>query len=429
MFENLDWNEVTLESVADEITVGYVGPMASEYVTSGIPFLRSTNIRPYKIDLQDVIYIGETFHNRIRKSALFPGDVVIVRTGKPGTAAVIPDNLPISNCSDMVIVKPGRSLDSRFLAYYVNSIAQGHIAAYIVGAVQQHFNVGSAKQLKLHLPPLPEQRAIARILGALDDKIELNRRMNHMLEAMAQALFKSWFVDFDPVTAKAEGRAPFGMSAETAALFPAEFVDSELGAIPNGWRVGTINDLALKIESGGTPTRGKDDYWLNGTIAWFKTGELFDAPLIDSEEKITQVGIDNSSAKLWQPGTILFALYASPTLGRMGILEILATANQACAALNAKPEFGTQFLFSMLIESREDLQRVAVGAAQQNINQKILKEHCVIIPDSQIAKKFHETVKSFYHQRASNEKQSRTLASIRDALLPRLLSGDVRVKV
>ena len=238
-----NWQEVKLGDLAEYVTVGYVGPMAHEYLSSGIPFLRSQDIKPYRIDVSDITYISETFHEKIKKSALQPGDVVIVRTGRPGTSAVIPESLSVANCSDMVIVRPGQNLDSRFLCYYINSIAQDHVSAYSVGAVQQHYNVGSAKELKILLPPLPEQQAIARILGALDDKIELNRRMNHTLEEMARALFKSWFVDFDPVTAKAEGRVPYGMNAETAFLFPAEFEETDEGVIPKGWKIGTVGEV------------------------------------------------------------------------------------------------------------------------------------------------------------------------------------------
>ena len=159
---------------------------------------------------------------------------MIVRTGKPGTCAVIPEELPDSNCSDLVIVRCGAEILNRFLCYYVNSAASNHIAAHTVGAVQQHFNVASAKTMEIPLPPLGEQKAIAHILGILDDKIELNRKTNETLEAMAKALFKSWFVDFDPVRAKVEGR-PTGLPAEISDLFPDSFEDSELGEIPSGW--------------------------------------------------------------------------------------------------------------------------------------------------------------------------------------------------
>lgn len=234
------WRKAHLGEVAEDLTVGYVGSMASEYVESGVPFLRSQNVEPFRVSFTDVKYISPQFHRKLAKSSLRAGDVVIVRTGKPGAAAVIPSGLGDLNCSDLVIVRPGENLDSRFLCYYVNGVAGHHVNAHLVGAVQQHFNVASARQLLMRLPPVAEQRVIANILGTLDDKIELNRRMSQTLEEMARALFKSWFVDFDPVHAKAAGKKPYGMDEATAALFPDSFEDSELGRIPKGWRVADV---------------------------------------------------------------------------------------------------------------------------------------------------------------------------------------------
>ncbi len=202
---------------------------------------RCQNVEYLRVKTDDIKFITPEFHNRLRKSSLSPGDVVIVRTGKPGTCAVVPDSLPTANCSDLVIVRCGPELDARFLAYYVNSVASHHVLAHLVGAVQQHFNVGSARSMLLYSPQLSEQRAIAHILGALDDKIELNRRMNETLEAMARAIFKSWFVDFDPVRAKADGRDP-SLPKHIADLFPDRFEDSELGEIPAGWKVAALSE-------------------------------------------------------------------------------------------------------------------------------------------------------------------------------------------
>jgi type I restriction enzyme, S subunit len=134
-----EWREVMLEDVAEDLTVGHVGPMASEYVDQGIPFLRSQNVEPLRLNDIDLKFISTEFHSRLKKSALSPGDVVIVRTGKPGACAVIPETLPVSNCSDLVIVRCSSELDPRFLAYYVNSVAVHHVNSHLVGAVQQHF--------------------------------------------------------------------------------------------------------------------------------------------------------------------------------------------------------------------------------------------------------------------------------------------------
>lgn len=199
--------------------------------------------------------------------------------------------------------------------------------------------------------------------------------------------------------------------------------------VPRGWRVGVVEELCISIENGGTPKRMEPEYWLNGTIPWFKTGELTDGPLIESEEAITEIGLANSSCKLWNIGTILIALYASPTVGRLGILEMPATANQACSALIAKPEYGNLFLFHSLLFAREELQNIAVGAAQQNISQQVVRHHILLIPDPGIASAFQQRVETYYSMRVNNEKQSRILAAIRDELLPKLMSGEIRTEV
>jgi len=334
-------------------------------------------------------------------------------------------------CStDIWVVRPKAGVDSGFLFYLMASdIFIEPLVRASEGTKMPRAKWDFAISLEFPLPPLPEQQAIARILGTLDDKIELNRRMNETLEAMARSIFKSWFVDFDPVQAKAEGREPAGMDAETAALFPDSFEETDPGIVPMGWRTGIIDDLCLLIENGGTPKRMEPKYWHGGTIPWFKTGELNDGPLIDSEEAITEHGLSNSSCKLWPKNTILIALYASPTVGRLGILEAPGTANQACSALLAKPEYGYLFLFYKLLFSREELQNVAVGAAQQNISQQVVRHHEILIPSQETAFAFQQIIEINYSMRVINEKQSRILAAIRDELLPRLLSGEKRIEV
>lgn len=334
-------------------------------------------------------------------------------------------------CStDIWVVRPKAGVDSGFLFYLMASdIFIEPLVRASEGTKMPRAKWDFAISLEFPLPPLPEQQAIARILGTLDDKIELNRRMNETLEAMARSIFKSWFVDFDPVQAKAEGREPAGMDAETAVLFPDSFEETDPGIVPKGWKTGIIDDLCLLIENGGTPKRMEPKYWHGGTIPWFKTGELNDGPLIDSEEAITEHGLSNSSCKLWPKNTILIALYASPTVGRLGILEAPGTANQACSALLAKPEYGYLFLFYKLLFSREELQNVAVGAAQQNISQQVVRHHEILIPSQETAFAFQQIIEINYSMRVINEKQSRILAAIRDELLPRLLSGEKRIEV
>ncbi|MCY4585144.1 MAG: restriction endonuclease subunit S [Bryobacterales bacterium] len=313
--------------------------------------------------------------------------------------------------------------DAKFLFYLLQTL---RLNDWRAGSGQPLLNQTILSSIPVMVPPLPEQRAIAHILGTLDDKIELNRRMNETLEAMARALFKSWFVEFDPVRAKMAGRDP-GLPQPLADLFPGRLVDSELGKIPEGWGVADVESLCVSITSGGTPSRKDSAFWEHSTIPWYKTGELLDGPLIDSEEYITEAAISNSSAKLWPAGTILFALYASPTVGRLGVLEKPGTANQATAGLIVKSEYGVPFLRRMLIEARGTLKSIAVGAAQQNINQQVLKSHRLIVPRSTIAGAYSRLMAACDDQQVRMAKASRTLAGLRDVMLPKLVSGELRM--
>ena len=178
-----DWKIYKLEDLAKRVTVGFVGSMAQEYIEEGIPMLRSQNIKPFSLDFNNLKFISQKFHKKIIKSSLREDDVAIVRTGNPGTACVIPRGLAELNCSDLVIVTPDKNkLDPHFLCFYFNSIAGHYVSAQLVGAVQQHFNVGAAKLMKIKLPSIHEQKEIVDILKSIQDKIELNLQMNKTLE-------------------------------------------------------------------------------------------------------------------------------------------------------------------------------------------------------------------------------------------------------
>jgi type I restriction enzyme S subunit len=427
MSAELNWPEVSLEQVADEVTVGFVGSMANEYRSFGIPFFRSLNIKPLRIETEELKFISPEFHQRIRKSRLNPGDVVIVRTGDPGTATVISDSFTEANCSDLVIVRPSKRLNPHFLAYYVNAVAHHQVAAEVVGAVQQHFNVGSAKRLKITLPPRPEQDAIAKLLRVYDRKLDLNRRMNRTLKELAIALFRSWFVDFDLVVAKAAGRKPAHLRPELAALFPATFQDSPLGPIPHGWRVGGISDIST-IAGGGTPKTSVAEYW-NGDIPWFSvvdtppTGQVF---VLETEKTITQRGLDESAAQLLPEGTTIIT--ARGTVGNLALVGNPMAINQSCYAMIPKSGFSPASVFFAMQNAVEDLQRMAHGSVFDTITRTTLDSLSFTIGTQEILSAFENIVSPWLAQIKHNLCESRTLSALRDTLLPKLLSGELRVK-
>ena len=246
--------------------------------------------------------------------------------------------------------------------------------------------------LQISLPPLPEQTAIAEVLSSLDDKIDLLHRQNKTLEQLAETLFRQWFVE-----------------------------EAEEG------EVGTIESVCEQISSGGTPPTRIDAYY-SGEINWYSTKELNDNYLFESKSKITREGLENSSAKVFPPNTVVIAIYAAPTVGRLGILANEAAFNQAaCGFIVNEGKICYEYLYLHLLTSRQRLNDMASGSAQQNLNVRIMKEYEILIPSKEIHEKFRDQVRPMFNKIKSNTQQIRTLTQLRDTLLPKLMSGEVRV--
>ncbi|MCI5124201.1 MAG: restriction endonuclease subunit S [Candidatus Electrothrix sp. AR5] len=431
------WEEVNLEDVARELTVGYVGSMASEYVESGIPFLRSKNVDTFKINTDDLKYISPEFHTKIRKSKLSPGDVVIVRTGKPGTSSVIPGWLKKANCSDLVIVRCGPKINNHFLSYYINTMATSHVNAHLVGAVQQHFNVGSAKTMKVLLPPVSEQEKIAEVLGALDEKIELNRQMNATLEAMAQALFKSWFVDFDPVIDKAlaagnpipeplrkraEARQALGdkrkpLPADVAQHFPDRFVfNEEMGWVPEGWEYVLLNSICRVIngraykntefKDAGTPIIRIQNLSRTGKTVYSDL-ELNHDKYVDKEDFIYAWSA-TFGPHIWRGEKSIFHYH----IWKLDVNENIVSR---------------YFLYLDLGRKTEAMKNTGTGSIFTHLTKKIMESQRVLIGTEPVNNELGLRLKNLFFKITSLEKETSTLTQLRDTLLPKLLSGQLRI--
>jgi type I restriction enzyme S subunit len=282
------------------------------------------------------------------------------------------------------------------------------------------------------LPPLPEQRAIAHILGTLDDKIELNRRMSETLEAMARALFKSWFVDFEPVRAKMEGRwrpgeSLPGLPAHLYDLFPNRLVPSELGEIPEGWEVQPYTAM-VDVIGGGTPKTSVSEYW-DGDIPWFSVA---DAPanhqvwVMDTQRTISRAGLEASSAKILPVGTTV--LSARGTVGRLALVGIPMAMNQSCYGLRGKIDrlgFFTYFATRQVVSL---LQQRTHGSVFDTITRDTLATVDVIVPPAAFIEAFENCVLPIMGRLRHGLVESRTLAQLRDTLLPKLISGELRVR-
>lgn len=419
--DEVSWPKKPLSELCDEITVGFVGSITRHYVEHGVPFLRSKDVKPYRIQLSELIHISEDFHMRISKSRLRPGDVVIVRTGAPGTAARIPAAIKEANCADLVIARPSRRLDGTFLVYYLNYAAKSHVSQFAVGAVQQHLNVGAVKSLRVPFPPMSEQKAIASILGSLDDKIDLNRRMNETLESMARALYKSWFVDFDPVVAKAAGKRPFGMDDATAALFPDRFVDSELGPIPEGWDAGAVGAIAEFPRETVQPSDVDPETPYVG-LEHMPRRSIF---LVESGR-----AQNVSSGKLaFREGDLLFG-----KLRAYFHKVIVAPGSGVCStdivvARSLRPEDAPYLWFTLFTDQFVDYAtRVSGGTRMPRVKWQDMSRFPIALPSDYVRRAFQQQVGNLVELGQHNVDESQTLAHLRDLLLPKLLSGEIRVR-
>ncbi len=425
-----DWPLKELVLIADEVTVGYVGPMATEYVESGIPFLRSLNIDQFNINSNDLKYVTPEFHHRIKKSSLHPGDVAIVRTGKPGTCAVIPDWLQEANCSDLVIVRCGREIRPHFLCYWVNSKATHHIESHTVGAVQQHFNVGAAKTMKVAVPSLHKQDQVLELLRGLDDRITLLRETNTTLEAIAQALFKSWFVDFDPVRAKQEGREPEGMDADTAALFPDSFEESELGLVPKGWHIGSIGQIAEVIDC----LHSKKPELISEGWPFLQLSNIRDDGLLDASNVscITEADYRKWISRIEvSEGDCVIT-----NVGRVGAVAQIPSGFKAAmgrnmTAMRLKHDWPYPTYLIELLQSSwmrtEIKRRTDVGTILDALNVRNIPElRCVLAP-SDVMRNFELSSRPLRASMEANLERANNLATLRDTLLPRLISGQLRL--
>ena len=248
-----EWNKAPLSALCEQIAdCPHSTPV---WTDAGALVLRSQNIRNGRLDLSNRSYTDEVhFEQRSRRARLRGGDLVITREAPMGEVCLVPEGLRCCLGQRMVMLRPDQQkCDSRFLLYALQSDAvQYEIKVNEgTGSTVSNLRIPLLEALQIPHPPLAEQKAIAAILGSLDYKIELNRRMNATLEAMARALFQSWFVDFDPVRAKLDGRVPVGMDAETAALFSEHLEDSPLGYIPAGWTAGKLGDIGTNSRRGG----------------------------------------------------------------------------------------------------------------------------------------------------------------------------------
>lgn len=315
--------------------------------------------------------------------------------------------------------------------HYLKGLIDCHLPSLLMSATGSTFPNVSRDQIleiKIDLPPLAEQKAIAEVLSALDDKIELNRQMNETLEGIAQALFKSWFIDFEPVKAKMAGRQPEGLSPEIAALFPDKLVDSPLGMIPEGWEVVRINDI-VKLSIGRTPPR-LEKHWFSmdhSGVKWISIKDLGCSKtfISESSERLSDESIKKFRIPIIKKGTVVVSFKL--TVGRTAIVCEEMCSNEAIAQFPLTTEkIGNYYLYFWL--NGYDYNQLGNTSSIANaVNSKILREIRVIVPDYLVHSSFHRIVKPLFERIELNVLVNKALTKIRDALLPKLISGELRV--
>jgi len=287
----------------------------------------------------------------------------------------------------------------------------------------EYVSLTDQRRMHITLPPVEMQRAIARILGTLDDKIELNRRSNATLEAMARALFKDWFVDFGPVRAKLDVREPY-LAAELWSLFPDEMGVDEL---PVGWSREPLSSF-IELIGGGTPKTSEPSYW-GGDIPWFS---VVDAPsasdvfVIRTQKYITEHGLASCSARLLPELATIIS--ARGTVGRLTIVGRSMAMNQSCYAAVGTGNCKPYFVYFMLREAVQRLQANTHGSVFDTITRKTFDSVSSVRPSPEIAAAFESLVVPWLERIMTNATESETLAVLRDTLLPKLLSGELRVR-
>ena len=388
----------------------------------GLPLLRIT-------DLFSGSYSQFVTQEGVPKQCIANSEELIyTRTGQVGFVFTNKVGVVHNNCFK-VTPKDDR-LSRRYLYWYLRQESvRSYVNTVASGSVQKDLNHSAFKTLKIPLLDLEAQRQIDSILSSLDDRITLLRETNATLEAIAQALFKSWFVDFDPVRAKMEGRTPEGMDEATAALFPDGFETSELGEVPRGWRSATMEDVSI-VGIGKTPPR-KEQHWFSedsNDVRWVSIRDMGICGTYASttNEFLTAEAVDKFNVRRVPDNTVLMSF--KMTIGRVAITDGEMTTNEAIAHFRLDPasQLSTEFIYLHLRQF--DFSRLSsTSSIADAVNSKTVRQIPILVPSREVATAFQEKIGVVFEMLKSNEQQAQTLATLRDTLLPRLISGQLRL--
>ena len=429
-----EWPVVRLEELSsDEPGSIAIGPFGSRmrsdvYTPSGVPVIRGTNISDSRAWKNDWVYVSDEFADGLPNCNVREGDLVFPHRGSIGEVAIIPGDIARYMLSTSLMkFRPHREkVSPLFLFYYFRSASgRSEIMRYSsqVGTPGIGQPLTSLRQFHVPLAPREEQERITGILSALDDRIELNRRMNATLEAMARAIFKDWFVDFGPTRAKAEGRAPY-FAPEIWRLFPDVLDDDDK---PVGWR---LSEIGKEVEAvgGATPSTKESSYWEGGEHHWATPKDLSNLAspvLIDTNRKLTEAGIKKISSGLLPIGTVLMSSRAP--IGYLAITEVPTAVNQGFIAMVCKKRLANIFVLFWCYENLDYIKGISGGSTFAEISKKVFRPVPVVVPSEQVLAAYEWLVRPLYDRITANTKESASLAQTRDLLLPKLMSGEIRL--
>ena len=386
-------------------------PKQDEFYPQGYClFLNTGNVTKEGLIFEENQFIMKEKDEALRKGKLKRGDIVYTTRGTVGNAGYYNSSVPYENVrinSGMVILRSnGEIVDARFLYQILKSeYYRPYFKQYCTGSAQPQLPIKNFSQIYLNVPDIKTQHRIADILSVYDDLIENNQKQIKLLEEAAQRFYKEWFVDL---------------------RFPGHENTKIVDGVPEGWQYEKLGDL-VKTTSGGTPSRRKSEYYVNGNIRWIKTKELNDRFIFETEEHITEDAVKNSSAKVLPEGALIVAMYGA-TIGKIGITAAEMACNQACCAFTSFDDMiSKEYLYCWLMDNREYLVSQGKGAAQSNLSQEMIRNFSLLCPDKKVIKNFTEIVTTMLENKRVLENKILMLSKARDDLLPKLMSGEVEV--
>ena len=419
------WSSLTLRDAGVKlIDCVHKTPAAQE---NGYPYVAIPQMKDGWIDLHGARKISrEDFCEWTKKAKPQQHDVVLSRRTNPGVTAIDRTGTDFALGQNLVLLRAdGRQIAPPFLKWLVRSPAWWEqIEKFMnVGAVFNSLKCADVPNFELPVPPIKTQRLIGGLLDVIDTKIDLNRRMNETLEAMARAIFKDWFVDFGPTRAKIEGREPY-LAPEIWDLFP-DALDED--GKPEGWKNAPLKEF-FSIIGGGTPKTSVEEYW-DGEIPWFS---VVDTPpkgsvlVTVTDKSITERGLEESSARLVPEGTTIIS--ARGTVGNLAMAAQEMAFNQSCYALRANDRTGDCFVYLAAQHMTAQLRSMAHGSVFSTITRQTFEVVTLTMPLHAVTQAFEAFVEPLFLQIKSNVIETTTLSQTRDLLLPKLMSGEIRLR-